>query len=89
MFGDRRLFYCTVKNWVAGFRTGHLSTEDEERCGRPTQMIVPENVDAIHSMIPNDRTISAEKIGETLAIFRERVGYIIHEISDMRKLSVK
>jgi transposase len=24
----------TVKNWVARFRTGHLSTEDEECSGR-------------------------------------------------------
>jgi hypothetical protein len=72
MLDDKRLSYCTVKNWVTGFRTGHLSTEDEERCGRPTQVIVPENMDAIHSMVLNDRIISAEKIAETLAIFRER-----------------
>jgi hypothetical protein len=30
-----------------------------------------------------------KKIAETLAIYRERVGYIIHEILDMRKLSAK
>jgi hypothetical protein len=82
--------YCTVKRWVAGFRTGHLSTEDEERSGRPTQVTVPENVDAIHSMILGDcRISSSNKIAETLAISRERVGYNIHEILDMRKLSTK
>jgi hypothetical protein len=47
---------------------------------------VPENVDAIHSVILDDRRISARKIAETLAISRERVGDIIHDILDMRKL---
>jgi hypothetical protein len=63
-------FYSTVKNWVVRFRVGHLSTEDHEHSGRPTQVTVPEKVDAIHSMILD-------------------VGSIIHEISDMRKLSAK
>jgi hypothetical protein len=34
-------------------------------------------------------TVSAKDIAETLAISRERVGYILHEILDMRKLSAK
>jgi hypothetical protein len=50
---------------------------------------IPENVDAVHSMILDDRRISAKEIAETLAISRERVGYISQEILDMRKLSAK
>jgi transposase len=61
------LSYSTVKNWVARFRTGHLSTEDEHS-GRPNQVTVPENMDAIYSMILDDRRISTKKIAETLAI---------------------
>jgi transposase len=52
--GDKRPSYFTVKKWVARLRTGHLSTADEERSGRPTQETVPENVNAIHSMIMED-----------------------------------
>jgi hypothetical protein len=40
-------------------------------------------------MILADRRISAKKIAVTLAISRERVGYIIHTILDMKKLSAK
>jgi transposase len=40
--GDKRPSYSTVENWVAGFRTGQLSTEDEERSGRPTQTRIPQ-----------------------------------------------
>jgi hypothetical protein len=50
---------------------------------------IPENVDAIHSIILGDRRISAKKITETLAISRDRVGYIIREILDVRNLSAK
>jgi transposase len=69
--GNKHPSYSTVKNWVTRFRTGHLSTEDEERSGRPTQVTIPEIVDAIHFMILDDRSISAIKIAETLAISRE------------------
>jgi transposase len=58
---DKRPSYSTVENWVARFRTGHLSTEEEEGSGRPTQVTIPENVDAIYSMIQDDRIISARK----------------------------
>jgi hypothetical protein len=65
---DKRPPYSTIKNCVAKFRTGHLRTEDEENSGRPTQMTIPENADTIHSMILDDRIISAKKIAETPAL---------------------
>lgn len=52
--GDNFPSYSTVKNRVARFGTGHLSTRGEERSWRPTQ-VMP--LDAIHSMILNDRKI--------------------------------
>jgi transposase len=51
----------TAKNWLARFRTGHLSTEDEEHSGRPTQVTIPENVDAIHSLILDNRRMSGKR----------------------------
>jgi hypothetical protein len=58
--GVKRPSYATAKNWFARFRTGHFSTEDEENSGRPTQVAIPENVDAINSRILDDRRISAK-----------------------------
>jgi transposase len=66
--GDKLPSYSTVKNWVGGFRTGHLSTEDKERSGKPTQVTIPENVDGIYSMLLADQRISAKNIAETLVI---------------------
>jgi hypothetical protein len=59
---DKCPSYFTVKNCVAKFRAGHLSTEDEECSGRPTQATIPVNVDTIYSTILDDRRISAKKI---------------------------
>jgi len=48
-----------------------------------------ELLDQIHELILEDRWISAKSIAEQLGISRERVGSIIHENLDMRKLSAK
>jgi hypothetical protein len=47
---------------------------------------IPENVDAIHSIILGDRRIYVKKIAETLAISRDRD---IREILNVRNLSAK
>jgi hypothetical protein len=84
---DKRSFFSTVKNWVARHIAGHLCTEDEKCPGKPTQITILENEDANHFVILSDERISAKIMAETLMISQERVGYIIHEILDMRKLS--
>ena len=45
--------------------------------------------DQIQELILEDRRISAKSIAEQLVISRERVGPIIHEDLDMRKISAK
>jgi hypothetical protein len=76
-------------HWVARFKTGHFRTEDEDREGRPLAVTVPENVNTVHSMILADRRISATKIAQTLEISLQHVGFIVHDMLEMIKLSVK
>jgi hypothetical protein len=52
-------------------------------------VIIPENMDPIHSVILSDRRTSIKKITKTIVISHARVVYIIHGILDMRKLSAK
>ena len=52
-------------------------------------MTTPEIIDHIHELILEDHRISAKSIAEQLGMSRERVGSIIHEDLDMRKLSAK
>jgi len=52
-------------------------------------MTTPEIIDQIYELILEDGRILAKSIAEQLGISRERVGFIIHEDFDMRKLSAK
>ena len=52
-------------------------------------MTTLEIIDQIHELILKGDWISAKSIAEQLGISRERVGSIIHEYLDMRKLSAK
>jgi hypothetical protein len=59
ILGEKSPSYSTVKNSVARFKTGHFSTEDEDRPGGPLVVTVPENVDAVHNKILEDQRMSA------------------------------
>ena len=52
-------------------------------------MTTPEIIDQILELILENRQILAKSIAEQLGISGERVGSIIHEDLDMRKLSAK
>ena len=87
--GGHATSYATVKNWVAQFKRGYFSTCDAPRPARPKTVTTPEIIDQIHELILEDRRVSAKSIAQQLGMSPERVGSIIHEDLDMRKLSVK
>lgn len=87
--GDQCPSYATVKNWIASFKRGKLSVEDDKRPGRPISVSTPENIDAVHDMILSDRRIGLKHIAETLKISYERVHHIVHVDLDMKKISAK
>jgi len=87
--GEHAPSYAIIKTWVAQFKRGNFSACDAPRPGRPKTVTTPEIIDQIHELILEDRRISAKSIAEQLGISRERVGPIIHEDLDMRKLSAK
>jgi len=87
--GENAPSYATVKYWVTQFKRGDFSTCDATRPRRPKTVTTPKIIDQIHELIWEDRRISAKPIAEQLGISRDRVGSIIHEDMDMRKLSAK
>ena len=68
---------------------GDFSTCDAPHPGQPKTVTTPEINDQIHELILEDSRILAKSIAEQLGILRERVGSIICEYFDMRKLSLK
>jgi len=87
--GEHAPSYATVKHWVTQFKRGDFSTCDAPRPGRPKTVTTPVIIDKIHELILKDCRISAKSIAEHLVISRERVGSIIHEDLDMRKVSAR
>jgi len=65
---------------------GDFSTCDAPRSERRKTVTTLEIIDQVHELLLEDRRISAKSITEQLGISRERVGSIIHEDLDMRKL---
>jgi len=74
---------------MAQFKRGDFSTCDSPHPEQPKTVTTPEIIDQIHELILEDHWISSKSIAEQLGISRERVGSIIHEDLNMRKLSAK
>jgi len=89
MLGEDEPYYAIVKNWVAEFKPGDFSTCDALRPGRTKTATTLEIIEQIYRLIFEELRISAKSIAEHLDISRERVGSIIHEDLEMRKLSAK
>ena len=87
--GEHAPSYITVKNWVVQFIRGAFSIRIDPCPGRSKTVTIPEIIHQIFEFIVEDRRISAKSVAEQLGISRERVGFIIHEDLDMRKLSAK
>jgi len=85
ILGERAPSYATVKNRVAQFKCGDFPTCVAPCPGRLETVII----DQIHELILEERRISAKSIAEQVGISRERVGSIIREDLDIRKLSAK
>ncbi|UYV80508.1 hypothetical protein LAZ67_19000385 [Cordylochernes scorpioides] len=79
----------TVKKWVAAFKLGRISTEDEHRPGRPVESVTQENIDKIHDLVMLDRRMTVRQIKENLSIPKPRVDRIMREHLGLRKLSAR
>jgi hypothetical protein len=65
------------------------SLENDPREGRPKSATPPEIIEQVHDMILDDRRMKVREIAETIAISKERVGYILHEKLEMKKLCAR
>ncbi|UYV78938.1 hypothetical protein LAZ67_17000346 [Cordylochernes scorpioides] len=81
--------YSTVKKWVAAFKLGRISTEDEHRPGRPVESVTQENINKIHVLVMLDRRMTVRRIEETLGILKTTVDRIMREHLGLWKLSAR
>jgi predicted XRE-type DNA-binding protein len=81
--------FSTIKKWAAKFKHGLTSLEDDPREGRPKIATKPEIIEQVHDMVLDDRRMKLREIAETIGISKERIGYILHEEFDMKKLCTR
>jgi histone-lysine N-methyltransferase SETMAR len=86
--GDSSPSFSTIKKWAAEFKHGPTSPEDDPCEGRP-KTATPEITEQVHNMVLDDRQMEVHEISETIGISKERVGYILHEELDIKKLCAR
>jgi histone-lysine N-methyltransferase SETMAR len=87
--GESAPSFSTVKTWVADFKRGRTSTNDEQRSGRPKTATSEEMVQKLHKIVLNDRRLKLVEIAEAVGISKERAHHILCEVLGMRKLSAR
>jgi len=78
VYGDSSPSLSTIKKWAAEFKRGRTSLQDDLREGRPKSTPPPEIIEQMHDMVLDDRRMKVREIAETLGLWKERVGYILH-----------
>jgi histone-lysine N-methyltransferase SETMAR len=87
--GESAPSFTTIKYWVAEFKRGRKSCQDEHRSGRPNEVTTPEMVTKIHKMVLDDRRLKVRELADMVGISKSAVHRILTENLDMKKLCAR
>lgn len=89
VYGNECPSYTTVKHWAAETRRGRECLEDADRSGRPSSVITEENVQAIETLVMEDRRSTVLSLARTSGISYGSVETILHEYLGMSKVCAR
>ncbi|KAG5330265.1 MOS1T transposase, partial [Acromyrmex heyeri] len=69
VYGNSSLSMTTVRYWFNEFKRGRSSVFDEERPGRPADMVTEEIVEKVHDMILADRRMKVHEVAEAVILY--------------------
>lgn len=78
--------YSTVKYWVAEFKRGRQSTQDEARSGRPVEVSTPEIIEQVKALVEKNRRTSCRVLADELSISKFTIHKILTIDLGMKKL---
>ncbi|KAL0822131.1 hypothetical protein ABMA28_004265 [Loxostege sticticalis] len=87
--GDHALPYSTVAYWIAEFKRGRSTCEDDQRTGRPSTSVTEENVKKVEKMVLEDRRITIKYLAETLKISFGSIQSILTNSLGFKKVSAR
>ncbi|EFN88306.1 Putative uncharacterized protein FLJ37770, partial [Harpegnathos saltator] len=87
--GESAPSFTTVKYWVAEFKRGRMSCQDEHRSGQPKEVTTPEMVKKIHKVVLDDRRLKVRELADMIGCAKSAVHRILTENLDMRKLCAR
>lgn len=72
----------TVYRWFSS-----TCTKDEPRIRRPNEATNTEIIKKVHRIVLSDRKLKLRELAKTEGISKERVGYSLHDVLEIIKLS--
>jgi histone-lysine N-methyltransferase SETMAR len=85
VYNDQAPSYSTVARWVAVFKDGKESIEDDPRSGRPITGITQDNIEAVRKIIMEDPHSTYNEIAASTFLSHGTISRIIHEHLKLRK----
>ena len=79
--------YGIVKIWLAEFKRGRNSVEDEHYLGCPKDAASTENVQIVNDMLKKDRGLTIRHIDETTDIHTTTLYWIVSDDLGTKKVS--
>ena len=84
-FGDQSPSKATVFRWFRQFMSGASTLEDDDRCGRMTTTVAPENVSMVESLLKKDPKLAYTEIQDIMKISSGSLTRILHDCLGARK----
>jgi len=86
VYGDSAPSYSTVTRWVAKFKRGRTSLEDNTRAGRPVEATTDDCCHAVEKLVTGDRRLKILEIATEVGISYGSVLNILHEHLGLSKV---
>ncbi|PNF41538.1 hypothetical protein B7P43_G12319 [Cryptotermes secundus] len=88
-FGDNSLDQTQTYDWYKHLKNGRISTDDDDRSGRPSTGKTPENVAKVRDLILQDRRLTIQDLCNTLGLSYGTCQRILSEELNMRRIAAK